>query len=175
MTLLATLRAKKQNRAIATMTVATDATHVGVRPLSVARVAPVTVASPEKSLWAANDPAPLAPVTDPDFWCWPRTQAMSATEVNIFTIRLARFTSRGLGHDEAERLVDALVIRDREDDDRQLCLECTYLQGFGRWRCGNWRRSGMASDGLSVEFVLMLQRCPGYSPAIGANDPAQIT
>lgn len=175
MSLLATLRTKKQKRAAATMTVATDATHVRTQDPTVAKVAKVTVASPEKTPWAANDPAPPVPVTDPDLWCWPHTQAMNSNEVNIFMARLARFTARGLGHDEAERQVDALVIRDRKDDDRQLCLECTYLQGFGRWRCGNWRRSGMASDGLAFEFVLMLQRCPGFSPAIRTHDPAQIT
>jgi hypothetical protein len=173
MSLLATLRAKKQNRAVATLPVATDATVVGVQPPTVARVAPVTVARPQKTPWAANDPATPAPVTDPDLWCWPHTHAMNTTEVDTFMARLARFTDKGLSHDEAERLADALVIRDREVDDRRLCLECIHLQGFGRWRCGNWQAADVGRQGLARDLVRMLQRCGGFQTTQvrqGAND-----
>lgn len=58
MSLLATLRARKQNREVATLTVATGATHEGTNAPTVARVASVTVASPEIRQWAAaNDPS----------------------------------------------------------------------------------------------------------------------
>lgn len=36
--------------------------------------------------------------------------------------RVARFTDRGVGYNEAERLADKLVIRDRGSDDLRLCL-----------------------------------------------------
>lgn len=56
MSLLATLRARKQNREVATLTLATGATHEGVNAPTVARVATVTVARPEnQSIEAAND------------------------------------------------------------------------------------------------------------------------
>ena len=58
MSLLATLRAQKQNREVATLTVATGATHEGANAPTVARVASVTVASPEiQHRAAANDPS----------------------------------------------------------------------------------------------------------------------
>lgn len=112
---------------------------------------------------AANDSATPdpAPATDPDRWCWPHSPAMNTTEVDTFTARLARFTDKGVSYDEAERLADALVIRDRDGDDRRLCLECPHLEGFGRWRCGNWQAAGVARQGLACDLVLMLQRCNG--------------
>lgn len=126
---------------------------------------------------AANDgatPAP-APATDPDRWCWPNSPAMNTTEVDTFTARLARFTDKGVSYDDAERLADVLVQRDREDDDRRLCLECTYLHGAGRWRCGNAKLAGLASGStggiLPGDVVLTLQRCAGFGPLHVAAPP----
>ena len=114
---------------------------------------------------AANDgpPPAIAPATDPDRWCWPHSVAWNSKEIDTFTARLARFTDKGVSYDDAERLADALVIRDREGDDRRLCLECPHLQGFGRWRCGNWQAADVARQGLARDLVLMLQRCGGFA------------
>ena len=79
-------------------------------------------------LQAANDPAPAA-VADPDRWCWPHSTAMNTGEIDTFTARLARFTDKGLSLDDSEALADKLVLRDRESDDRRLCLECAHLAG----------------------------------------------
>lgn len=113
---------------------------------------------------AANDgpPPAIAPATDPDRWCWPHSIAMNGREIDTFTARLARFTDRGLNLDDAERLADKLVQRDREGDDRRLCLECAHLQGWGRWKCGNWQAADVARQGLARDLVMTLQRCPGY-------------
>ncbi len=113
----------------------------------------------------ANDGArpALAPASDPDRWCWPHSQAMNTEEIDTFTARLARFTDKGVNHDDAELLADKLVHRDREGDDRRLCLECVHLQGFGRWRCGNWQAAEVARDGLARDLVLILQRCGGFA------------
>lgn len=167
MSLLATLRAKKLIRevatsTVATSTVATDATHEWVTAPTVASVATVTVASPEKTD-AANDGEHTVTVAALDRWCWPHSPAMNTTEVDTFTARLARFTDKGVGYDEGERLADALVIRDRNGDDRRLCLECHHLQGFGRWRCGNAQAADVAQQGLACDLVLMLQRCDGFT------------
>ena len=111
---------------------------------------------------AANDVVPV-PATDPDRWCWPSSPAMNTREIDQFLLRQSRFTDRGLSLDDAERLADKLVQRDREGDDRRLCLECAHLQGTGRWRCGNWKQADVATEGLARDLVFILQRCPGYS------------
>ena len=107
----------------------------------------------------------LVPAIDPDRWCWPYSLAMNTAEVDTFTARLARFTDKGVSYDDAERLADGLVIRDREGDDRRLCLECAHLHGAGRWRCGNWQVADVARQGLARDLVLMLQRCGGFRTA----------
>lgn len=110
----------------------------------------------------ANDPAP-----DPDRWAWPHSTAMNAAEIDTFTARLARFTDRGLNLADAEFLADKLVTRDREGDDRRLCLECASLHRSGR--CGNWQQAGIAIRAgdaqLPGDFATMLQRCDGFGAA----------
>lgn len=112
---------------------------------------------------AANDPAAGA-ARDPDRHCWPASEAMNTAEIDTFTARLARLTDRGLTLEDAERLADRLVIRDRGQDDRHSCFECTYLHHGGR--CGNWQRAGVAmrsSDAqLAPDFMHLLQRCDGF-------------
>lgn len=78
--------------------------------------------------------------------------------------RQALFMQRGATHQEAERLADKLVLRDREDDDRRLCLECRHLRGMGPFRCGNARAAGIHPN-LARELVMNLQRCPGHEAA----------
>lgn len=111
---------------------------------------------------AANDPAP-----DPDRWAWPHSTAMNTAEIDTFTARLARFTDRGLILADAEALADKLVNRDREGDDRRLCLECASLHRGGR--CGNWQAAGVAIRArdaqLPGDFTTMLQRCGGFGGA----------
>ena len=112
---------------------------------------------------AANDPAP-----DPDRWAWPHSQAMTGREIDTFTVRLHFFTGRGLVAHDAERLADKLVTRDRESDDRRLCVECVHLAGHAavNWGCKNWQRSGVAIKArdaqLSATLVHRLQRCDGF-------------
>lgn len=113
-------------------------------------------------LKAANDGEP-----DPDRWCWPNGDAMNSMQLSDFAARVERFTDKGLPMQEAERLADALVIRDRELDGRRLCLECQHLRGMaGRWRCGNWQAAGIATtpadSGLPADLVTQLQRCDGF-------------
>lgn len=110
------------------------------------------------------------PGNDPDGDCWPHSRAMTGSEIDLFTARMARFTDKGVTHGDAESLADKLVVRDRDDDDRVLCLECSHLGGYGRtsWRCGNWQAAGVAirprDTQLPADLVLRLQRCDGFSP-----------
>ena len=104
--------------------------------------------------------------SDPDRWCWPHSSAMSTAEIDAFTVRLARFTDKGLSLDDAEALADKLVTRDRDNDSRRLCLECAHLQGVGRWGCGNWKQATIgtrpADAGLAHVLVVTPQHCPGF-------------
>lgn len=174
MSLLATLRAKKQNLVAATLTVATDATLEGMQAPTVARVAPVTVATPEKTPWVENGHVSPAQATAPDRWCWPHSLAWNSKEIDTFTTRLARFTDKGLSLADAESEADRLVIRDRDCDDRRLCLECTRLHGAGLWRCGNWQAANVARDRLDRDLVLMLQRCGGFNALSDASEQSAI-
>ena len=112
---------------------------------------------------AANDPAP-----DPDRWCWPHSEAMNTREIDTFTARLARSTDKGVNLEDTEAPADKLVRRDRESDDRRLCLECFHLSGqTGKaWECRNWQRAGVALRAgdaqLSAAMVFQLQRCDGF-------------
>lgn len=111
-------------------------------------------------------PDPVADEHDP--CCWPNSTAMTGHEIDTFTARLARFTDKGTSTDVGETLADKLVIRDRESDDRRLCLECRHLAGYGpeSWRCGNWQAAGTAikarDAGLPADLVWRLQRCDGF-------------
>ena len=113
---------------------------------------------------------------NPD-WCWPHSTAMTGSEIDLFAARLARFTDKGMSQSDAEALADKLVTRDRDSDDRRLCLECTHLGGFGRtsWRCGAWQAAGIAirarDAGLPSDLVRLLQRCDGFNSAI--NPPTK--
>lgn len=109
-------------------------------------------------------PAANAPTTDPDRWAWPHSSAMNGQELDTLMARQALFCQRGASAQDAERLADRLVNRDRDSDDRRLCLECRHLRGEGPYRCGNARAAGVHAD-LARDLVLTLQRCHGYEDA----------
>ena len=67
---------------------------------------------------------------------------MNGQEIDTLMARQALFCQRGAASQDAERLADSLVNRDRDDDDRRLCLECRHLHGAGlplRQCTGGWR------------------------------------
>lgn len=99
-----------------------------------------------------------------DRQCWPYTAAMNTAEIDTFNARLHLFTRHGLNYTEAETLADGLVARDRDQDDRRLCLECLHLRrGTGLWGCNQWKRAGLAAAGVPAEVVKLLQRCEGFT------------
>ena len=159
-------------------TAKTDETAVA-RLLAVSAVATEAVsAMPEglSSVLAVPSPAVLekhdssiAVTEDPDRWCWPHSSAMNGAEINTFAARLHNFTDKGLTRNDGETLADKLVLRDRDLDDRRICLECKHLAGHGAgsWRCGNWQSAGIACRSrdaqLAADLVVQLQRCDGFS------------
>lgn len=124
------------------------------------------------ALDAAQPTAGIPPLRDPDADCWPHSAAMTGAEIDTFTARVARFTDKGLTLDAGERLADKLMTRDRERDDRRLCLECGHLAGYSpqSWACGGWKQGGIAVRArdaqLPADFVNQLQRCAGFADAV---------
>lgn len=159
-------------------TVKTDETAVS-RLLTVSTVATGAVsAMPEglSSVLAVPSPAvlekhdsSLAVTEDPDRWCWPHSSAMNGAEIDTFAARLHNFTDKGLARTHGEAVADKLVLRDREQDDRRICLECKHFAGYGAgsWRCGNWQAAGVALRSrdaqLPADLVVQLQRCDGFT------------
>ena len=159
-------------------TAKTDETAIS-RLLAVSAVP--TVAAPEipdrlSSVLAVPSPAvlekhdsSLAVTEDPDRWCWPHSSAMNGAEIDTFAARLHQFTDKGLARNDGEALADKLVLRDRESDDRRVCLECQHFAGHGAgsWRCGNWQTAGVAIRSrdaqLPADLVVQLQRCDGFT------------
>ena len=111
-----------------------------------------------------DTPAANAPTTDPNRWAWPHSSAMNGQELDTLMARQDLFRQRGTSPQAAERLADKLVIRDRGEDDRRLCLECRHLRGDGPYRCGNARAAGLHPD-LAQDMVQTLQHCQGHDAA----------
>lgn len=108
-----------------------------------------------------------AQMKDSDLWCWPYSSVMNGREIDIFLIRLDHFRSLGFDLNSAEKLADRLVIRDRDLDDRVMCVECKNLHVL---TCRNWNKAGVAikAEGANLpsSFTLLPQRCDGFKPAI---------
>lgn len=135
---------------------------------------PVSTASPEKPGPTAGPigPALAGERQDPDRWSWPNGTAMNTAEIDTFTQRATVFNRRAMPSVEAEALAYKLVNRDRDGDDRRLCLECAHLTGSqpgawsrGGWRCSQWQQAGMGATGVPAGLVMVLQRCDGFKPA----------
>jgi len=111
----------------------------------------------------------IAVTEDPDRWCWPHSSAMNGAEIQTFESRLHKFIGKGLVRNDSEALADKLVHRDRDQDDRRVCLECKHFaeHGAGSWRCGNWQAAGVAIRScdaqLPADLVVLLQRCDGFT------------
>ena len=108
-----------------------------------------------------------SPRLDPDHHCWPHSVAMNAAEIDLFSRRWEVFLAKGLDEAAAEGLAYNLVMRDRDGDDRRVCLECRHLKGFSVLRCDNWKVAGIATSSDSAfvhqDFGMLLQRCDGFS------------
>ena len=78
-------------------------------------------------------------------------ESWTDSEIARFQKREAAFIKNGLGIDDAEKLAETMLYRDRpdEDDDRRVCFECKH---FAPEKC----RNGQALN----PFVL--QRCPWF-------------
>lgn len=96
---------------------------------------------------------PAAAKLDPDRWCWPHSLAMTGLEIDTFAERASLFNWLGLLALDAERLADKLVNRDRDrdGDDRHLCVECRHC------------RPGLRCV-KKLAVLHVLQRCDQFVP-----------
>jgi hypothetical protein len=74
--------------------------------------------------------------------------------------RTEAFERMGLTPDEVDLVVDRLLRRDREGDDRRLCIECQHVRGSATgWRCA-------AVGAIPTEWAtIRLQRCDMFEGA----------
>jgi hypothetical protein len=69
----------------------------------------------------------------------------------------------GLNVDDAEEIADRLTLRDRQHDDRRMCIECRSLELSGR--CATARVGQLAGADRRFEPVkTVLIRCAGFTP-----------
>jgi hypothetical protein len=101
------------------------------------------------------------PISNLDRWCWPNGPAMTGQEISVFNKRENIFRFRGW--DSAEAVADRLVRRDRENDDRVICLECAHYTK--RW-CVNAKAAELSptksSTRIAIDLISLLQHCPGF-------------
>ena len=109
--------------------------------------------------------ATVPAASDADRWSWPHGSEMKAAEIEVFSQREHQFNQRGLAQHVAQMLADQLVNRDREGDDRRLCLECGNLSRVGAWRCSQWQRAGLGAREVPAVLTQQLQRCQAFRSA----------
>ena len=82
-------------------------------------------------------------------------------EIDAYMARQARFTRMGRMAD-ADHLAERLTLRDRDGDDRRVCLECAnYLRG----RCLKPKAAGVGAE--LGRLAHTLQRCVAFNVVTG--------
>jgi hypothetical protein len=72
-------------------------------------------------------------------------------EIQRFIRRDATFTKHGLKEKDAGKLAEQLLYRDRGDDDRRVCFECSHM------------RKTLLCDAGEPALPFILQRCPKFT------------
>ena len=85
--------------------------------------------------------------------CW------DDAEITAFTARTERFAL--LGRADSDDLAERLTLRDRDGDDRRLCLECTWLGDTGRCLAAATGRIP-GTDRRLEPVQTILQRCGAF-------------
>jgi hypothetical protein len=107
---------------------------------------------------AAKQPAPAPEPPKPDPRpSWSDYTPASEGELARMMKRTEAFERMGLTPDEVDRTVERLLRRDREGDDRRLCIECLHIRSSATgWRCA-------ALGPIPTDWVtILLQRCPTF-------------
>lgn len=85
----------------------------------------------------------------------------SEAEIASFSRRQALMLARGYVPEDAEAMAEALTLRDRQGDDRRICLECTHLGERGRCLAASAGRIPSADRRLEP-VPTILQRCEAF-------------
>ena len=70
--------------------------------------------------------------------------------------------------DRAERLADLVLERDRQRDDRRLCIECAGLQRTGYCQAAGRGRLGPSTSTRHQPVADVLFRCPQFTWSVPA-------
>lgn len=108
----------------------TDAAPVMVSPL-VASLSPASNRAASRANARLSPMSPMSPAsrmhalspTAADRCHWP---PWSEGEIATFVRRVSLFMRRGVSAPDADDLAEALVLRDRDGDDRRTCVECAH-------------------------------------------------
>ncbi len=96
---------------------------------------------------------------------------MNGQEINVFNGRNNLFLARGWG--AAEAVADRLVRRDRESDDRVVCLECVH---YTKQWCANAKAAELSPSKSSIQIptdlISLLQRCLAFQALLARPDAA---
>ena len=94
--------------------------------------------------------------------------AWDEADIGRFQARVAAVQRRGFGIQDAEDLAERQTLRDRQADDRHMCLECRDLESTGR--CAAARRGGIHGADRRMEPVqTILMRCHVFQPTLRAR------
>lgn len=87
-------------------------------------------------------------------------------EIEVFINRAAKFAL--LGKADAEHLAERLTLRDRQADDRGMCVECRELEATGR--CAAARRGAIPGADRRMEPVQnILMRCSAFKGNVSTH------
>jgi len=109
--------------------------------------------------------------TEYDSYCWPNSSAFNSGELKL-TVERLRFLGSRLSEDNAERMADLLIERDREKLDMTYCFECHHLEGHGSgpWRCNNAIEAEVniskKISSVPRDWPWMLMRCFGFKSVL---------
>lgn len=111
--------------------------------------------------WPAPEQAASCPAyaeRQPQPQQWPHDPASDA-ECAAMLDRIRKAESLGATPAEADTVADVLLIRDRQGDDRRLCIECRHVRPDAvGWRCISTLRGPLARDLV----VRQPHRCEGF-------------
>ena len=80
-------------------------------------------------------------------------------EIATFTARHVRLLALRFSGGDADDLAERLTLRDRDGDERRLCVECAH---YRRGRCMQAAQSGVGPEVGALAVVL--QHCPAFGP-----------
>lgn len=86
-------------------------------------------------------------------------------EIRKFTMRVIGFMRRGINPTDADDLAERLILRDREQDDRRMCVECSHLGERGRCLAAAERLQD--ADRRLEPVPTILQRCDAFGLRTG--------